>query len=328
MNSSKNLFDHIMRCAQLAAALEASGYPKPGNVHRTSDFKDLHFEDFLASSVAIGPSMRRLAQRGYMAFTGKIQLCGIRIGECIEEAVDESAKWQKGLNAHLGTILLFSPLVTAGGSCGSIEAINPKSLREAVGKVVGQTTRKDAACAFEAMAKMSPQTLGRLPDANAPDVLKRTRGFLPDVTLLEAMKYGATWDSIASEWSTNFERVFTTGYPELIEVFSETQDINTATVHTFLFFLSHFQDTFVSRKAGLKHTVYLDEAIRIGSKETAWVSELAGEALKQGGLMTTYGRASILALDSRLRFHGLNPGTTADMTGASILTAMLCGWCF
>jgi triphosphoribosyl-dephospho-CoA synthase len=178
------------------------------------------------------------------------------------------------------------------------------------------------------MAKMSPQTLGRLPDANAPDVLKRTRDAFPEVTLLEAMKYGAPWDSIASEWSTNYERVFTTGYPALVEVFSETQDINTATVHTFLFFLSHFQDTFVSRKAGLKHTVYLDEAIRIGSQETAWVSKLAGEALKQGGLITANGRASILELDRRLRFHGLNPGTTADMTGASILTAMLCGWCF
>ena len=158
--------------------------------------------------------------------------------------------------------------------------------------------------------------------------MKRTRGSLPDVTLLESMKYGAKWDSIASEWSTKFERVFTTGYPELIEIFSETQDINIATVHTFLFFLSHFQDTFISRKAGLKHTVYLDEAIRIGSKETAWVSESAGEALKQGGLMTANGKASILELDSRLRFHGLNPGTTADMTSASLLTAMLCGWSF
>ncbi len=328
MNLGENLSDHVMRCAQLAAALEVSGYPKPGNVHRTSNFQDLHFEDLLASSIAIGPSMRRLAQRGYAIFAGKKQLCEIRIGEWIERAVDESARWQKGRNAHLGTILLFSPLVAAGGSCGSVEAINPKSLREAVSEVVGGTTREDAACAFRAIAKMSPHTLGRLPDANGPDILKRTRDFLPAVTLLGAMKYGAAWDSIASEWSTDFERVFTTGYPELIEVFAETQDINTATVHTFLFFLSHFEDTFVSRKAGLKHTVYLDEAIRIGSQETAWVSKMAGEALKQGGLMTTNGKASILELDSRLRFYGLNPGTTADMTGASILVAMLCGWHF
>ncbi|MCJ7761051.1 triphosphoribosyl-dephospho-CoA synthase, partial [Candidatus Bathyarchaeota archaeon] len=287
-----NLLNHIMECAQLAAALEVSGYPKPGNVHRTSDFRDLHFEDFLASSIAIGPSMRRLAQRGYATFTGKLQLSEIRIGECIRDAVDESARWQKGLNTHLGTIILFSPVVAAAGSCGSVEFISPKGLRQSVGNVVGATTREDAAHTFEAIAKMSPQTLGRLPGIDAPDILEKRQRTSPDTTLIEAMRYCAAWDSIASEWSTSFEIVFTIGYPELIEVFSETQNVNIAVVHTFLFLLSHFPDTFVTRKAGLKHTVYLDEAIRIGSPETAWVSKMAGEALKQGGLMTTNGKAS------------------------------------
>ena len=36
----------IQCCAQLAAALEVSGWPKPGNVHRTADFTDTRFEHY------------------------------------------------------------------------------------------------------------------------------------------------------------------------------------------------------------------------------------------------------------------------------------------
>ncbi|GAI37651.1 unnamed protein product, partial [marine sediment metagenome] len=36
--------EDIARAAQLASALEVSGYPKPGNVHRTADLKGMTFE--------------------------------------------------------------------------------------------------------------------------------------------------------------------------------------------------------------------------------------------------------------------------------------------
>jgi len=40
---------HVSRIAELASVLEVSGYPKPGNVHRTRDFDDMVYEDFLVS---------------------------------------------------------------------------------------------------------------------------------------------------------------------------------------------------------------------------------------------------------------------------------------
>ena len=38
--------NEIAKIAQIASALEVSGYPKPGNVHRTRDYDDMEFEDF------------------------------------------------------------------------------------------------------------------------------------------------------------------------------------------------------------------------------------------------------------------------------------------
>ena len=44
----------IAKIAQIASALEVSGYPKPGNVHRTRDYDDMVFEDFVISGIVIG----------------------------------------------------------------------------------------------------------------------------------------------------------------------------------------------------------------------------------------------------------------------------------
>jgi len=330
MKAKENLPDYVMECAQLAATLEVSGYPKPGNVHRTADFDDLRFEDFLASAIALGPAMRLVARRGLAASKGRLPLSRIYIGEAIKDAVNETTSWQKGGNTHLGTILLFAPLATAAGLCGSIQALSPLDLRHALRDILEATTRKDAVYAFEAIAKTTPQTLGKLSDPKAPDLSRLGRGFTPQVTLLDAMRHSSSWDGVASEWSTGFEKVFTMGYPKLIEVFGETRDVNIATVHTFLFLLSLFPDTFMARKVGLKRTPYIEEAVRIGSELTSWVKESGKEALRLGGLTTPEGRDAVLELDHRLRQEegGLNPGTTADLTGASLMVALLCGWRF
>lgn len=49
----------IAKIAQIASALEVSGYPKPGNVHRTRDFEDMEFEDFVISGIVIGDTIEK-----------------------------------------------------------------------------------------------------------------------------------------------------------------------------------------------------------------------------------------------------------------------------
>ena len=52
-----------MRCINLASLLELSGWPKPGNVHRTKDFEDTRFEHFLSGIAAIQPNFRRFCTK-------------------------------------------------------------------------------------------------------------------------------------------------------------------------------------------------------------------------------------------------------------------------
>jgi triphosphoribosyl-dephospho-CoA synthase len=54
----------VAKIAQIASVLEVSGYPKPGNVHRTQNFTDMVFEDFLISGIVIGDVMKKAANKG------------------------------------------------------------------------------------------------------------------------------------------------------------------------------------------------------------------------------------------------------------------------
>jgi triphosphoribosyl-dephospho-CoA synthase len=79
--------DDVMEAAQLAAILEVSATPKPGNVHRGADHLPTRFEHFLAGSVAIGTSMREAARRGQRAAAGRMRYSQIGIGNLTKKAV-------------------------------------------------------------------------------------------------------------------------------------------------------------------------------------------------------------------------------------------------
>ena len=323
--------DEIMLCAQLAAALEVSGYPKPGNVHRTADFPETRFEDFLADSVALGPPIRRVAWRGLLASMGRLRLDQMQTGKAVKESMDAAVGWHKGGNTHLGAVLLFAPLAAAAGLCGSLDAINGASLRGNVERSINATTANDATDVFDAISETTPRTLGQLKNDGHGDLSTISgRQSNMRMRLQEAMRYASGWDGIAAEWATSMEKVFTVGYPTLVEVFARTRDINVAVVHTFLTLLSRFPDTFMARKVGLRETPYIEDAVRVGLEKTKWVAEAAGIALKLGGLASSDGRKEVQLLDARLRMSdgGLNPGTTADLTAGSLLVALLCGWRF
>ena len=55
----------IANLAQIASVLEVSGWPKPGNVHRTRNYDDMVFQDFVISGVVIGDTMEEVASQAF-----------------------------------------------------------------------------------------------------------------------------------------------------------------------------------------------------------------------------------------------------------------------
>jgi triphosphoribosyl-dephospho-CoA synthase len=263
--------EDIMRSAQLAAALEVSGWPKPGNVHRMADFEDTTFEDFIAGSIALGPQIREASLMGIKAGLKGIDLGEVGVGEIIKRMLMDIRSWHRGGNTHLGTCLLFVPLsVSAGYTFARTSALGIQDIRRNVTRVMRATTTRDALSVQEAMELSMPAGLGILGNKKLPDLSGKgaRRIILRDgFTLYDMMKASSTWDNIAREWTSGMDISFCCGFPTWMKIKRDVGKINTATVHTFLKILSSYPDTFIARKIGSRGGMDIEGAVRMGLAE-------------------------------------------------------------
>jgi triphosphoribosyl-dephospho-CoA synthase len=303
--------DYISRCLEFAILLEVSGYPKPGNVHRTADFAETTFEHYLASSVAIAPSFRVAAEQGIKVSRGEIVASQIGVGYIIKDAVNRMLQSQRGGNTLLGAIIILTPIAAAAGMT---KIFSLTKLRKNIKIVVESTTSQDAIHVYDAIAKVNPGGLNNSKSLDVNDPNSKKQILEKEITLLDTFKLATSYDSIASEWVNNYPITFDLGYPYLVKQLEAGGDINIATVHTFLKILAEVPDTFISRK--------------VGQAKAEFISSEAREVLDEGGLTTPLGRNLLLKLDTKLRDikHDLSPGTTADITEAVLALNNLNGF--
>ena len=288
----------IAQAAQLACLLEVSA-PKPGNVNRQNDFPDTRFEDFLLSAVAIGPAM---------GCAGRTS-----VGQTIWRAVRDT-RLLVGCNTNLGIVLLLAPLarvcskspdmLRSRSLVESIDAAQTGGLRERMARVLATLTVQDARRTYAAIRLAHPGGLGRTSEADVAEE--------PLVTLYQAMALAQERDAVAREYVTDFAITFGIGYPALRSAWHACGDLPGAIVQAFLTILALVPDTLVARKRG----------VEVAAQVSGW----AQETLLLGGAFTGPGRVSLRKLDAALRDEGhtLNPGTTADLTTASIFLLLMC----
>lgn len=331
----------IANAGQLASLLEVSGYPKTGNVHRTQDFPDVRFEHFLAGSVFMGESLREAAESGVKVGKGEIKSSEVGLGATIRKGVEKVEDSHLGGNTHLGTILLFVPLASASGkTLTENSSMDLELVREDFDLMMRSTTCEDSLEVLDAiqialdigedLEKDESSWLGsadKFADLSVGN--PNTREILSEenISLYEWMDVSSGWDGIARELTSKMEASFEVGYPALKKNFEKYGDINMAVVQTFLTILSEYPDTFIARKVGLEETTNIVQAVNTGMKKAQEVSKKAKSILKVGGITTKEGRERIYKLDEYLQESEgkLNPGTTADLTAASLNIALLNG---
>jgi len=306
-----NSEDWIAQCGTIATLLEVSGFPKPGNVHRTQNFENTRYEDFLISGVAIYPTLRKIASRGKAVQQGQLTIQEIQIGQAILEAVEATQSWQKGGNTNLGIILLLLPLACVAGMVLSEPFHTIAHFRELLHRIVVNSTPSDTIYLFKAIQLANPGGLGKVKqfDVNSttPEEL-----IAQNISLFDIFKLSASLDSIAREWITQFQITFEIGYPFFIDTFQQTRDFNISTVHTYLKILSTIPDTLITRKYNIKLAKHIQTKAKL--------------ILKKGGLLTQQSKELLWQFDHELRNEKkLNPGTSADLTAASIMVALLSG---
>jgi triphosphoribosyl-dephospho-CoA synthase len=221
---------------------------------------------------------------------------GLAVGKRIRLAV-EATQRAVGQNTNLGIVLLAAPLAGA--------ALDQKSgdLRTRLARVLQQLSVDDARDAYRAIRAAAPGGLGEAP---AHDVRAE-----PDVTLLEAMRAAETRDRIAWNYTHDFDDIFRLGLKWLAQAQERWSDPVWATARVYLGFLAHVPDTLIERKFGERVAARLREEARpieSGLNETQSPETML---------------APLAAFDRALKERDLNPGTSADLTVATLFAAAL-----
>ncbi len=301
----------IASCATLASLLEVSAYPKPGNVHRTQDFPGTRFEHFLAAGVAIYPALLEAAQ---VTIDGKYP--GDQqnlLGETILKATRRTHIWQGGGNVNFGEILLFVPLVIGAATCIRERDLTITRLRHEASKVTANGTVLDGVMVYQAFQVANPGNMGSREryDVTNPNAIEEIRQ--DKMTFRDLFLLNSGTDDISAELTTEFPRTFDEGVPQFTDELKASKNSNIAIVNTFLYLLGKKPDSFITRK--------------VGADRAREVQIRARNVIARGGLLAKGGEDAVWALDEKLQKEKgqLNPGTTADIVGATLFVACLCG---
>jgi triphosphoribosyl-dephospho-CoA synthase len=222
---------------------------------------------------------------------------GCDVGTRILDAV-AATRAAVGCNTNLGILLLSAPLLQAADDARPSERLEP-----ALARVLDALDLAAAERAYEAIRIAAPGGLGR---AERHDVAAR-----PEVGLREAMAAAAERDRIAAQYATGFADVFGIGARSVKAARRAGADPVGAVEAAYWDFLTAFEDSHVARKHGADTAAWL----------LACAREIRGRVHETPS--SPEGRKIALEFDRDLKLRGINPGTSADLSVASLLAVLL-----
>ena len=253
---------------------------KPGNVSIYSPGHGMSCADFIYSAKLCTPI---LADRD-LPFSRRI----------LDSA--KKIRAQVGCNTNLGMLLLFAPIIQAAEYC---QTITLAQLQRSITTVLESADQADTDTVFAAIRIANPAGLGQ---SRQHDVFAKA-----DCSLVEAMCAAQKRDCIALQYCNHFNDIFTQGYPAIQRFADQWGNIEWAAVACYFVYLTMFADSHIVRKQG---------------KQTAARIKAQAKPILQR-LNTTDDpeqiRHELLDYDRKLKEEKINPGTSADLTAASLL---------
>ncbi len=293
----------IAKLGEISTLLEVSAYPKPGNVHRTQDFSDMKYEDFLISSACLRESLEVASYNGHKTYP---YLNQIGIGECILASV-RSTNNLVHTNTNLGISMLHIPIAATCGALIQEKSIN--NLPKTLDTIIRNTDVDDAVALVKAISLADAGGMDNKTseyDVNNNSTLDDIRN--NHINIYDLLKMSADYDKIAYELTNGLPIVTECGYPAYAKYVDE-YPINDITLEVYLTILSNNTDTLINRKYGEE----------ISQK----VSMKAKQIWENTDIGTTDRLASLKEFDYYLRKNKYNPGTTADFTAASLFVGLV-----
>ena len=219
------------------------------------------------------------------------------VGRRILDAV-EATHTKVGDNTNLGIILLAAPLVEA-----ALHANAGCTLRADMRAVLKNLTLDDARKCYSAIRLANPGGMGRV---DGQDISNE-----PDISLLQAMRLAADRDRVAYQYAHDYTDIFDHNLTIYANFLNQWNSPEWAATAVFLSQLARVPDSLICRKYSVLKAREISDMI----------APLAAEVLAAQDPNAFKPR--LLSLDGHLKSTGINPGTTADLTVATLFVAML-----
>ena len=221
---------------------------------------------------------------------------GLSLGERVLGSI-EATRAATGCNTNLGIVLLCAPLAQA-----ALEEERDRTLRTGLCRVIGEASVEDTALVFAAIRLAGPAGLG---GSERHDVRRPATA-----PLLAVMREAANRDRVARQYACGFEDIFDLGLAVLARSRGRWPGPH-AVAALYLTFLARFKDSHIQRKLGTvaAQRVRLEAQRLVAGIEASESSEVDVEGL--------------MRFDRSLKSRRINPGTSADLTVATLLAGHL-----
>ena len=253
---------------------------KPGNVSRYSDGHGMTTADFYRSAELVTPI-----------------LCdaSLDFGQRILRSVETTME-QIGCNTNLGMLLLFTPVIMVIEKNGKHDA---GQLAISIDNLVTNIPVAQSQDVYKAIKLAAPGGLGHTDKFDVE--------LLPECNLYIAMQHAQQRDFIAKQYVTGFKEIINIGADVIKQFTRRWNSVEWAVVACYLTFLGKFEDTHIERK--------YSRQVASGIKQQA--SQLA--RLFKNKNNPEDAKTALLDFDTELKKKFINPGTSADLTAASLL---------
>ena len=283
-------------------------FPQMNKVRGAWQLVDLFHAACVADIRAIKPGNVGVHGEGhgmiYQDFIKSANLCAepicapnLPLGKRIFESI-VATRADVPYNTNLGIVLLCAPLIQA-----IYLRRRQQSLHDALATVLATTTVDDAVYAYKAIRFARA---GNLATVEKEDIADN-----PSVTLRQAMHLARNRDMIAKQYINDYSDIFDFSLPLLLEFRAKWGYNAWPATGVFLALLARYPDSLVTRKFGMDKAEQVRHDAELLYREFSRSQE--PEAFKE----------RLLAMDEGLKKNGLNPGTTADFTVATVFVSSL-----
>jgi triphosphoribosyl-dephospho-CoA synthase len=221
----------------------------------------------------------------------------LSLGERIFYAT-EATKNTVGQNTNLGVLLLCAPIIDA-----ALELRDGEMLQHRLNETLLRLTVSDADYVTRAILLANPGGLGRVDQHDVREI--------PKVSLLTIMQSAQDKDRIAWQYANEFRDIMEFGLTRYADAMIKWVNPAWSATAVYLAFMLQYPDTHVVRKFGLSFA----ESLR----QEAVEFERMHSAAENPKLV----QKSLLQWDASLKQRGINPGTSADLTVATLLASEL-----